>query len=372
MSKSVEIFLADRPDLAAVLEPLGWHKGGEGSTYVLDGPSWLATVWNASPMSREDAPPGVRKLQPDIAWHISAGVEGSNGGTKPFDRAVRTLARAGHGVMADGAHAWSVTGRRLLRGMPMSSETEYLKMMWWTADPRTRTEAGARALLGALERFVPQAIPRRWGHFEPPNKSVEQDGLDDLAREIAGLTAPALGITVFVTAVQPPFSAFDVRLVGCLGERQPWEYGVRSLTIEVGASVLAQPGWGRQLSRGFRAVSMEMRPFYAEARIERRVKWDPHRGGRLGSQPPPLAEQNWFGFPRIAPLAMVVGPPYTPYWVGQGGVRDGEFIFYLGEVWPEPPVGGIPVAAEPLLQEHDISIGRRPPNEVPAVWPFPH
>jgi len=44
---------------------------------------------------------------------------------------------------------------------------------------------------------------------------------------------------------------------------------VRSLTIEVGASVLAQPGWGRQLSRGFRAVSMEMRPFYAEARIER-------------------------------------------------------------------------------------------------------
>ena len=75
MSKSVEIFLADRPDLAAVLEPLGWHKGGEGSTYVLDGPSWLATVWNASPMSREDAPPGVRKLQPDIAWHISAGVD---------------------------------------------------------------------------------------------------------------------------------------------------------------------------------------------------------------------------------------------------------------------------------------------------------
>jgi len=70
------------------------------------------------------------------------------------------------------------------------------------------------------------------------------------------------------------------------------------------------------------------------------------RGGRLGSQPPPLAEQIGLDFLVLHRLQWYRTSVH-PYWVGQGGVRDGEFIFIPGGSLAGATVGGIPVAAEP-------------------------
>ena len=81
---------------------------------------------------------------------------------------------------------------------------------------------------------------------------------------------------------------------------------------------------------------------------------------------------------------MVVGPPYAQYWTDTSGESLGDLFLYSSDHWPDAPAGGVPVAPEPFLQEHDIRVPfarmfdlgavhnpmTKHPARIPAIWPF--
>jgi hypothetical protein len=67
MSRSIEIYLADEPDLAAILPGLGWQLTTHGY-YEVASRSWSAMIFLPTPMSAEDAPEEAQALQAGIAW----------------------------------------------------------------------------------------------------------------------------------------------------------------------------------------------------------------------------------------------------------------------------------------------------------------
>jgi hypothetical protein len=415
MSRSFQIFLPERPDVGPLLADLGWQrKDGENADFggfdhfYAEGREWFADIWGPSPMSWEDAPPEAVALQAGIAWHVEVSLEGSDAGLRKVTRAVQAVAKAGAGVVADEDNVWRPGSRRRTRwsapSEPMSNESEFLKMIWWTAESTLASPEGTQALVETLNRVIPEAIPVRWGDFEPLPLSLETEGLDGLARFIErhqdGLVH---------TKVRAPF--YEFLIADVYGPRKREEPGLRlspagtwevkpraatptmgrSLTIEVAGSILKQPGWGRQLSVAFRRLSLVVRPFYAEARIETDVPWgygqvhldgSPVKGSpryRSRTHVPPVHSMNWWGFPRVAPLAMVVGPPYTAHWHHPGGIGLEDLIVYSSESWPDPAPGGVPVASEDLLQGFDprrVDPRHKDktspiPTRTPATWPFP-
>ena len=77
------------------------------------------------------------------------------------------------------------------------------------------------------------------------------------------------------------------------------------------------------------------------------------------------------------PMAMVVGPPYLGFWQDDGGAPLDQLVLYSSDSWPDPAPGGVPVAAEDLLQEFDPysvitadSARGEYPTRPPAIWPF--
>jgi hypothetical protein len=59
------------------------------------------------------------------------------------------------------------------------------------------------------------------------------------------------------------------------------------------------------------------------------------------------------------------------------GNFDNGMIFYTSDAWPDPPLGGVPIAAEKLLQEFDPRAVTTPtsswgeyPEATPPIWPF--
>ena len=103
-------------------------------------------MWGPSRMSWEDAPSEAVALLAGIAWHVEVSLDGSGAGLERVMRALRAMATAGHGVIADDRHVWRPGSNRRTRwSIPPSrleSETEWLTMMWWTLDSSLTTLPG--------------------------------------------------------------------------------------------------------------------------------------------------------------------------------------------------------------------------------------
>ena len=190
-----EIFLVEPLEIGSILEGLGWQLARAGENpyeiygvdeFRLEGQNWRAFVWGPSRMTSEDAPPQAVALLPGIAWHVEVSLDGSKAGLQTVMRAVRAVATAGHGVIADDRHVWRPGSSRRTRWSmppsPLESETEWLTMIWWTLDSSLTTLTGATAFVHAVQRVLPEALPVRWGDFEPFSFNLEHEGLDGLAR----------------------------------------------------------------------------------------------------------------------------------------------------------------------------------------------
>jgi hypothetical protein len=396
VSRAFSVFLASRPDLRSVLEGLRWSRlsaeeaSSEGvEQFHRESREWFADAWGPSPMSWEDAPPGATALQAGIAWHVAVSLEGSEAGLREVMRAVNAIARSGAGVIADEGDVWKPGQRR--RDARWSSaverpsaETELLRMIWWTIGVNPFSDKGAQSLVAILQRVLPEAIPVRWGQLEPYSHNLEAEGMRGLADFIANRSDGR-----FMGKVRPPFYDFtlwkarwpyeprQIR-VPRPADQPPW-----SLNIEVGGSLLGEAGWEHQLAVAFREISLVIRPFYADARIEHGVTVS--SDGQQGrTEVPPLHPIRWSGFPRVAPLAMVVGPPYITHWRDNGGTPLDDMLLYSSDSWTDPALNPVPVAPNELLQEFDIrrasddprGVGgarvREPmPRSLPPTWPFP-
>lgn len=370
----MELFLVDRVELRGVLPALGWTL--EAGSWVLDGRCWRATVVEAVPVEDSAAPKPVSDRQVGIAWRIEAHSEGAGTGSARVTRALREVARVGHGVVLDGGEVWKPGPSARLRPVPIRDQKEFLTLSWWADGGRLSSPQRAEGLIRTLADVLPEAVPYKWRLADVGN--WQRDDAVSMARSIAGRGAPSFEVSFEVKA---PFTEFAVHW--CSGPRtgRPVWLPVRSLEIEVAAAVLDQPGWGRHLSRVFRVVSEVIVPFYGEARVNKAE----YRGRtRYIENPSPIAARYWYGFPRSVPLAMVVGPPYLPEWDLPGGEPGGELLFYSSGSWPDPPAGGVPQAPESFLQEHDLhwkslepmfpGMGRGitgdHPSRAPNFWPF--
>jgi hypothetical protein len=259
-------------------------------------------------------------------------------------------------------------------------------MLWYCQDRQLyESVARVRALVGVVSDVLAESLPLRWDpEVTPPRRRLDVDGLDGLAADLHFcLTTPD---TYFSAVCAAPFWAFGLEATACLGEQKRGEFAVAALAIEVGTSVLADPGGPRRLAAAFEAICEHLQPFYAEARVETGVGWDGNMGGRFRRFTPPLSPSHWGGLPRVAPLAMVIGAPYSQYWADTAGRVSGRLRFYGPADWASDQAGAVPLAPLEMLQAHDAKrddgdegealpcfdgSDANYPSVSPPIWPFP-
>ena len=333
MSRFVRVFLRDEAPVQSIVTGLGWRPVDQGR-FAMNDFGWEAEIVGPRSMSAEDAPPEALAMEPGIAWYCEATVE-----TDEFEfertavrrvvRAVTAIAHAGHGVIANEKDLWRPGSKRRVKwSVPREPEMEpaWLTMIWWTLDRSLTTGEKLRPLLENLDRVLPGAIPIRWGDCEPLAYSLDRDGISGLVQCLR-----SSGPFNLATVMKPPFVGFRLADASLLGRSMSPE-GPRTLQIDAGESIIAQPGWGHRLAVAFREISVFVQPFYAEARLLTRSD----NTATLS----PVDAHRWRGFPRSPPMAMVVGPPYREEWSDDRGQDDGDLVIYNSIEWPHPPEGG--------------------------------
>lgn len=264
-------------------------------------------------------------------------------------RTAKALASAAHAVVLD-LQTESLTtpsGVRRFAPPPRGTVIDALELSWFSASDIVRSRAWVDQFIGYLERHLPEALPVRYGLYEPPAHGLRETGrehlIDFLAEEYLDPSRPGLAVW------RPQRPVLDVELSLNAG---PSRFGWRAHRVTLGmeAAVLQQPGWPAALQQVWRDIAHLVRAFYSDVRTLRnqRVKaatleeW-------LSAERHPVCAAFWAGVPAEGGHAASLGEPYLREWPDfeAAGKREGDIVFLAESDWTQPRnvfqrIGGVP------------------------------
>lgn len=351
----------------------GWCP--EGCSCVLRKTTWQIVVGPPLLVEDEDIPDDVIDKLPGIRHLTEINLEPIHAPQSAHTilrSIVNRVAKDSLAVVEDPQEGSIVTPRGVHRIRAAASEerASALELGWWFNESPVLRDNGFHQLVSTMERLLPEALPKRYGSYEPPQYRYADQGKDHF---IEFLSKEDLGVVWY-----PHYPVLSVH-IGVYHGYGPSRLGYRAndITVTVHASALSQPGWQLALERFWYGMSNLIRPFYGEirlmtgyilkkGRIYHDAKTDSH----------PIKNGWWNGIPRPMGQAVVVGEPYSTLWprfVERSEQRDGlHFIsvdnWLLGKT-VDRLVRGVP---KDLAQGKYSDPLKRPGGKTsyPKVWPF--
>lgn len=382
MSYDIRVWsTASVPDLQSVLPDLTrWTQAGEAA--VLSGRQWQVVVGPQQRVELEDVPDEVAALLPGIAFLTELNLEPINAPQTArtlLMRAAKSLAKVLHGVIEDPQDG-SLTapgGVRRYVPEPRPEHFDVLQLSWWfNAHVLDRIE-GLEQLLTLFERLLPEAMPRRYGLYQPPQFRFAETGREPF---LDFLFANRHEMVIWY----PNRPLLDVH-VGLPKVQGASRRGFRSnfLSLSMEAAALRQPGWETGMRRVFAAISELLEPFYGDVRTLRGfVRMGATYGSDTTTESHPVRSWWWSGVPGTLGHAAVLGSPYIELWPEfvRRAQKLGDLAVLAPSSWTDSQdaagvVGGVPACLRQLRypelvepQDHDRDSARN--REYPPVWPF--
>lgn len=345
MSYDIVVFSSKLPTLAGALEPEAAALAVEGEVEPTGGSIALTRRQQTGfdhvcvidgPLEAEDddAPRKVAATLLVANWTVQLNYPSdlSKAASKIVNRIARRLADSGDGVVYDPQVddiVWPRNPKRL-RELPRRAERDdrRIELEWLVA--RRLTSADGHAVLAVLRTIAPEALPRRFGDFEPMQGRLERDG-DDAFAEMWNGNSIAFWNGRFPldhgyvslqrgwgSALSP--EERDARTPE-LGGRKAID--VDALILEFHAEVIDDERWLSLLSRLFVAVARQLGCFFAGSYC----RPDPDGNDVV------LRGRYWLGIPDVDLWLVWVGDPYQellPDRFAHANQSDGGVFLRLG------------------------------------------
>jgi len=261
--------------------------------------NWQIVVHAPNEVEDEDIPPEVRRSVPGVIYSVLIAIEGP-APPSAFSTALRiakTIAACSVGIVYDPQEGSITTPKGVKRfpapvGDDSPANEGIVSLSWWFADCQRFREVGCRQLVETIRTRLPEALPRRYGDYEPPQYKLKVHGLEHFVEFLVESPnqfvvwyphEPVLGVSLTVP---------DRAGATPQGYRCGW------LNIDLNGAMFSSPAWFTELVRFWREVSIIVTPFYAEIRDERA----------------PIKTWWWNGIPSLLPSAIMLGEPYVSLW----------------------------------------------------------
>jgi hypothetical protein len=375
MSFDLQIWSVDRPRFPEQLPDESDWVGDDGSWFY-SGNKWQVSV-HSDAVLPEDIPAEVQSMLAGIGFLTEINLSPFDAGAKGrkwLSRTARELAKLSRGVIADPQDGTVALPGRLKRfsALEKSDAASLLTMKWCFVDGPL-IQRNVTELIEVLTRFVKEALPRRYGLWEPPQYQLAVEGLEHFVRFIAENEN-------VVWYPSPPVS--DVHLF--VPDEHHLKRGFRpgTFTLSIDTDALGQPGWQHAAHVLWKQISAAVRPFYGSVRISH--GWRRSRGRYFiaAKDIQEAADASpefgnlwgwWRGIPRSeSRLGVVIGPPYLDLWKAFADQchRVGGLGFVSAVDWTQTSnaletIGQAPAEISEQLRRPDGD------SDYPPVWPFP-
>jgi hypothetical protein len=365
MSYDLQIFTCSEPmsELMRLVLEEGFERAG--SAFTLRGSTWQLLFHSADKVEPEDIPPAVFRELPGLGYMVTVNIEG-DAPIAVRERAVRLakkLARASRGVLVNPQEDTTETARGIKRVdfANVPEEQTFLTLSWWFEDAVSFENTGYAQFVEVLESHAPEALPRRYGLWEPPQFKLAEHGREHFLSFFHEHVRDSI-----VWYANPPFSFVFLSIPPKVGGSR---LGYRScrLQLNVQSRVLQAPGWSLALKRLWLAVAQVVSPFFAEI-----------REGKSS-----VKSWWWSGIPPALGLAAMIGPPYNGLWPDFVAVskRASSNLFFVETLDDQKPLLITPPTdimqpAQPSLPQTGVSPAElrifMKSNAIryPKIWPF--
>ena len=292
----------------AFRHPEMWRK--QPAAWTLERKNWQIVVSSSDRVEPDDIPEDVGKMLPGIEWLTNINLEGkaTEEALHLAQSSATDIARFSHGLVLDqqdGSIRLPSGVKRFLS--PQRKETfDVVSMSWWLLDSPIGTREGREQFVTLLERMLPEALPKRYGTYEPPQHVYAKAGKDEFLRFLDDNLHD-----VIVWYPHRPVVNVHLGFPNPLGAHK-LGFRTNHLHIDVEKTALSQPGWTASLQRFWREVSTFIRPIYGDVRIFRNYRW---MGATVsGGQQHPVKSWWWAGIPESLGRAVVIGEIYQRLW----------------------------------------------------------
>jgi hypothetical protein len=377
VSYDLQIWTSTPPDLPAALpDHQRWQLVGLSCTW--SGRGWQIVAGPVHRVDPEDVPAEVHAAIPGVSHMVELNLEPSASPRAAFQLLTRTaaaLASAAHGAIVDPQTATVTTPKGVRRYVaPPTSETlDALTLSWFSYDAAVRSRGSIEQVIASMERWVPEALPVRYGPFEPPPFRYAETGREHLIDFLVGEQLGA-GVGAGVWCPRRPVLEVSTFLKG-----GPSLMGWRShyVAMRIERSVLAQPGWKTALEGLWRQIAHVVHAFYADVRTLRHYRHGPATAGEIvAGDRHPVCGPFWAGIPKAGGHAVALGEPYLSLWpeFRATAERARDIAFLSEEDWSPfkdvfSRVGAVPQGMVQQSPAYD-GVGPNQNRVYPAVWPF--
>ncbi|NVB36732.1 hypothetical protein G6O69_02735 [Pseudenhygromyxa sp. WMMC2535] len=250
-------------------------------------------------------------------------------------------------------------GVKRYRELPREERVSTLRLSWWFTGQHLATLEGMQRFVALLLEYLPEALPRRYGLWEPPQHKTEETGVEALVQfmlENLGKSAvyyptrPVVGFHLAYSGMAP-----DLR----------GRFRCNMLSIDVELAALHQPGMENALRRLWRKLSSFLSPFYGEARHLHGHVWGACLGSDSSTDQHPVRSWFWRGIPRQLGVALVLGPRYLEHWRPKNALLENGLSYNEVECWSDTQSLGIEVPEKIALESSDER-----GETLPLIWPF--
>ena len=331
--------------------------------------SWELHVSEPVAVEPEDVPEELRQALPGVAFVVDISLQpigAPAAGHQALRKVATAIAREAHGAIED-PQAGEITlgkGVRRYAALPADDDTSLLTLhFWFTAGPLIKA-SGAAGLLDVLSNCIPEAVPARYGKFEPPANRLAAQGREHLVAFMqqhwhdGGVYYPSAPVSI-PEQVGPTRMGFKCGL----------------LTIDVAGGVLAQPGWHAAVRRLWQELVRFIQPFYSDVRHLRhytRARGRHYLNARTERHP--VCSWWWSGIPVEGPIcAQALGHPYIGLWPGFAAAAQpvGACLTRAASSWlldaPALEIEPPPAEVQQVEPEYTPSWATR---QYPPAWPF--
>ena len=247
------------------------------------------TVDGPFDVEAEDVPEVVTATLLGVTHVFYVTAEGSADADVPYAvRFTRTLAQALGGVVVDqqSDQIWARGVERTSAAPARNERVKVINLDWYTRRMFVGPEFGAR-YPAICRRLLPEALPRRFGEYEPLQGKLAEAGDDGFANVWRDATS-----ILFFTASPPCISG---SMWAGPAEQHPRPIWHMSVNLHY-QPLAADPRWREAVRRFFLAIAEDLHAFFASAEVTRGNIWN---GRSLWSD----GETEWQRHPCVEQIA---------------------------------------------------------------------
>ncbi len=168
-------------------------------------------------------------------------------------------------------------------------DAETISVSWYIDCQQSLTNKLAD-FIELLEKYLPQALPRRYGSFEPPEFKYSETGKQHLLKFLNDEHEPVLYCTKPITYIFLSDAYIANQRLGIE------DYRCNRIEIELLKEAYQEPNWQYAIKRLFKEVAKLFKPFYAEIIDEKESM---------------VCSWWWKGIPKRRGNPIIIGEPYS-------------------------------------------------------------